>query len=302
MEIKESFASRIKEEISQYEFSLEEKRALLASFSKINGHLKFSNGKQLLELSTENSRIAKSLYTFIKDLYGVNVSFAYTKGMNLSKRVKYHVLVNEPDYVLGDLEVDLFDDVIPKNQVANADLFSAYVSGAFLACGSVNDPISSNYHLEFSFLSSSFAKAFVRLLSKYSNGKFNFKLASRRKQTVVYVKKSETIADFLIFLKASNGTLEYENIRVDRDFSNIGNRLSNLDGANMAKTLKASQRQVEEINYFVAKGGFDYFKNPKVKILMKLRLDNPDASLEELRDLLSTEIASSVSKSNINHK
>jgi DNA-binding protein WhiA len=41
--------------------------------------------------------------------------------------------------------------------------------------------------------------------------------------------------------------------------------------------------------------------NLKLRALMELRLAHPDASLEELAELLSEELASSVSKSNVNH-
>ncbi|OPZ32938.1 MAG: putative sporulation transcription regulator WhiA [Tenericutes bacterium ADurb.BinA155] len=67
------------------------------------------------------------------------------------------------------------------------------------------------------------------------------------------------------------------------------------------KTLSAGKRQKEEIQYFVNTIGWDRIDNPKLKALMKLRLDHEDATLDELADLLSEELTSSVSKSNINH-
>jgi len=301
METVESFASRVKEEIASVAWEDEQIRSLLSAFCKINGHYRYSNGKSLLEISSENSKVAKSLYVFIKKIYGVNVSFAYTKGINLNKKVKYHILCEEPDYILGDLEVDFFNEKIPHNAIATNELLAAYISGAFMCCGSVNNPTSSNYHLEFSFSSETYARWFSKLVNRATFGKLDAKIIKRRNNFVVYLKKSDQIADLIILMKATESALEYENIRVDRDFSNIGNRLLNLDSANLKKTMEASKRQVEEIKYFVEEIGWDSVTNPKLKILMKLRLEHEDATLEELREMLSDELASEVSKSNINH-
>ena len=105
----------------------------------------------------------------------------------------------------------------------------------------------------------------------------------------------------MILLNAKSCCLEFENVRVERDFANVTNRLSNLDTANYAKTLKSSEIQVEQIHYFVKKLGWDGIGNEKLKALMKLRLEHPDASLNELAHLLSEELNTTVSRSNINH-
>ena len=88
---------------------------------------------------------------------------------------------------------------------------------------------------------------------------------------------------------------------MDRDFANIGNRLSNLDKANDNKKSKASERQTKEILWLKEKGILDEMENAKISIVADLRLANPSASMEEIAELLSEEIASEVSKSNVNH-
>ena len=65
--------------------------------------------------------------------------------------------------------------------------------------------------------------------------------------------------------------------------------------------MSAAQRQLEEIHYFEEHGGLSQFRNPKIEALMNLRLTHEDASLDELAELLSDELASTVSKSNVNH-
>ena len=143
-----SFAFDVKTEIAGKDIPDAEKRSMLSAFARINGSLRLSSGRQELDLATESAPIAKMLYTHVRALYGVGERFSYSKGIGFSKRTKYHCLIEEPDMILGDLEVDYFSAKIPHNVVASSEQEAAYLAGAFLACGSVSAPSSSNYHLE----------------------------------------------------------------------------------------------------------------------------------------------------------
>ena len=99
----------------------------------------------------------------------------------------------------------------------------------------------------------------------------------------------------------TNATLEFENIRIDREFSSIGNRLQNLDSANYAKTADAAIRQIEDIKLIDEIFGIENIQNKKQKELMKLRLHHEDYSLIELANELSKITGNQVSKSNISH-
>jgi DNA-binding protein WhiA len=297
-----SFAATVKAESASAVRTDEEKRSFLSSFVKINGRLHKSGGKSVLELTSESIVIAKCVAQYVHDLYGLEARFAYTRSAGFLKRVLYHVLVeSEADDLLNDLGIDLLEGKLPSFALQSTEKAAAYLAGAFLASGSVNDPRSTNYHLEIAVGDASYARWFLHMWRLISAHHFSAKSVLRRGKTILYLKKSEEISDFLVLIGAQESCLQYEDIRVDRDFKNIGNRLQNLDTANMGKTLKASQRQVEEIQYFVSVLGYDRIDNPKLKALMKLRLDHPDATLDELARLLSEELASEVSKSNVNH-
>lgn len=297
-----SFAERVKEESARSLRSDEEKRSLLSSFIRLNGYLSIGEGNKRLDISSESSSIAKAIYQYIHDLYGVSARFAYTRSAGFLKRIVFHVLIEEePEDILNDLGIDFFSIENPKNLVANAEQTIAYLTGAFLAKGSVNNPKSSSYHLEFSFSDQLFAKWIQRLLVHYQHRQFNAKIAERRNRYVVYIKRSDEISDLLILFKAKDSCLEFENVRVERDFSNVTNRLANLDAANYSKTAKSSEEQIKEINYFVARLGWDGIENEKLRTLMKLRLEHQDASLSELAHLLSNELNTTISRSNVNH-
>lgn len=297
-----SFAQMVKEESASSPRNDEEKRSLLSSFVRQNGYLSLKGSKQGLSLSSESAAIAKVIYQYLHDLYGAEVRFAYTRSAGFLKRIVYHILVDEgAEDILNDLGVDFFAPSFPKNLLATSEQAASYLSGAFLAGGSVNDPQSSNYHLEIALSDPSYAKELQKAWNKVANHQFNAKIVTRRKQVVVYLKKSDQISDFLILIGAKEACLHFENVRVDRDFANIDNRLQNLDTANYGKTQKAAERQIAEIHYFVDLLGYDKIENPKLRALMKIRLEHEDASLEELAKLLSEELNTTISRSNVNH-
>lgn len=297
-----TFSKKVKEESSRAERSDEEKRSLLSSFIRLNGYLSIKEGVKRLDVSSESSSIAKAIYQYIHDLYGVSARFAYTRSAGFLKRIVYHVLIEtEPEDILNDLGIDFFSIENPKFLVLDVTQTCAYLTGAFLAKGSVNDPKSSSYHLEFSFADQNFAKWILKLLTRYQSRSFNAKMVERRGRFVVYLKRGDEISDFLIMLKAKDSCLEFENVRVERDFTNNTNRLNNLDTANYQKTIKSSEEQVMQIKYFVAALGWEGIENEKLRTLMKLRLEHQDASLNELAHLLSSELNTTISRSNINH-
>ena len=301
MQAKVSFTQKVKEEITTLPFSDEHVRALLSSFIRINGSLSYSEGKSRIILRTENAKIAKYIYHMIDRLYGIVPKFAYSKTMNFKKKLSYSVIGEEGEYLVGDLEINFLDGKIAKNIVSNDDMISGYVAGAFLASGSVNSPKNSNYHLEISLNNENYAKWFSKLLLRYKATEFSPKVIKRRNSYVVYLKKSQQVVDFLSMMGATNATLEFENIRIDREFSSIGNRLQNLDSANYSKTTNAAEKQLEDIRIIDKVLGIDNVQNKKQKLLMKIRLEHDDYSLLELANELSNELGEPVSKSNINH-
>ena len=301
MQAKVSFTQKVKEELCTIPFSDEHLRAFLAAFIKVNGHLTFSNGKSMIVCKTENAKIARFIYHSIDRIYGLTPRFSYSKEMNFKKRVTYSVVIDEGDFIIGDLEISFLEGKISKNIVCNDDMISGYVSGAFLASGSVNSPKNSNYHLEISLNDESYAKWFSKLLYKYKGTEFTPKVVLRRSNYVVYLKKAQQVADFLSMIGCVDKTLEFENIRIDREFSSIGNRLQNLDSANYEKTTSASKKQIKDIMIIDKVLGIKNVQNKKQQLLMKLRLEHDDFTLFELAQEMTKELGEEISKSNINH-
>lgn len=298
-----SFTLECKEEIATSEFPFLEPFSLLSGFAWTSGDLKISSNKEILDLSSSSAQVAKCLYKCLSIKNINNARFSYTKGVGFAKKVRFHCLVDFTNDLKTELELDFFSDEFPVNNVETKDKAAAFVCGAFLAGGSVSNPISSNYHFEIATTSEHFAKYLCKVINRHFVRKSSCKVAKRKNQFIVYIKKSDVISEMLIFIGATASSLKFEEVRINRDFSNIYNRYANLDCANLNKTVKAGEKQVEQITFIDQKVGLENFAkgNYKLLILMKLRLAHQEASLNELASMLSEELACTVSKSNVNH-
>ena len=300
---KNSFTSQVKEELVSNAYpSGDRLRALLSAYIRINGSLVFRHKKTLLQLSTENAKIGRFVFETINEIYQANAELIVKEKRNLDKSKIYIIEISDAsEAIMDDLEISFLEGKISKNIVKNDDTISGYLIGAFLAAGSVNSPMTSNYHLEIALNNENYAKWLAKLFAKYKNSNIEPKIAHRRDEYVIYFKKSDQISNFLIMIGAVSSCLEFEDIRANRDLMNNANRLTNMDTANMKKTIETGSRQAEEIALIDQLLGIDNITNLKERELCKLRLSNEAASLQELAGLLSNKFKKPITKSNVNH-
>ena len=303
MRSKSSFTSKVKEELVTNSYpSSDRLRALLSAYIRINGSLVFRHKSTLLQLNMESAKIAQFIYKNINDIYKTNAELIVKERNNFNKSKSYMIEIDESsEEIMSDLEISFLEGKISKNIVKNDDTISGYLAGAFLAAGSVNSPVTSNYHLEIALNSENYAKWLAKLFARYKNSNIEPKIATRRDQYVLYFKKSDQISNFLIMIGAVSSCLEFEDVRADRDLNNSYNRLTNMDTANMKRTIETGKRQAEEIRVIDKYLGIDNLGNIKERELCHLRLENEAASLQELADLMSEKFKKTITKSNINH-
>ena len=303
MRSKNSFTSQVKEELVSNAYPSNDRlRALLSAYIRINGSLVFRHKRTLLQLNMENAKIAQFIYRNINDIYNTKADLIVKEKKNFSQSKSYMIEIDESsEEIMDDLEISFMEGKISKNIVKNDDTISGYLAGAFLAAGSVNSPVTSNYHLEIALNSENYAKWLAKLFAKYKNSNIEPKITTRRDQYVLYFKKSDQISNFLIMRGAVSSCLEFEDVRADRDLNNSYNRLTNMDTANMKRTIETGQRQAEEIRIIDQYLGIDNLGNIKERELCHLRLENETASLQELADMMSEKFKKTITKSNINH-
>ncbi|MBE6136486.1 MAG: DNA-binding protein WhiA [Erysipelotrichaceae bacterium] len=296
---KTSFAKVVKDEIVSSDLASEaKKKAFLSAYIKINGSVIFRNKKSVLLLKFTDAKVAKFLYSLLLEIYRCDAHLSY---VNKNKSRHYNVEVEDADELIDDLGISFLEGKISKDIVYDDDTIAGYLAGVFLSTGSVNSPETSNYHLEMSLNNENYAKWLLHLFPKYSHTNIEPRLIKRRDKYVIYIKKSDQIADFLLLVGAVSACMDFENVRIDRDFVNNANRLTNLDTANMSKTVKSGKRQQEEIKFLIDKYGLENLGNQKVQLVIKYRLEMMSAPLEEIASLVSMDLNTHVSKSNINH-
>ena len=293
-----SFATEVKNELCFLDYSDKDLIALLSGFVRNN----YSIVDGCLVLSTENAKIARLLFTTFKRIYDVDVIINQGSINNFKKKNSYNVVVaDKMSFILNDLMIIDYDGneiFIDDIFLFNEDLKRDYLRGCFLASGSVNDPKTSRYHLEF-------------LVDKFVDAKFisyllglfyiNSKIIERDKGYMVYVKEAEKIGDFLRLISANKSVMYYEDIRIYRDHKNMTNRLNNCEQANVDKIIDASSKQIEDINIIVDKLGIDLVDD-KLKNVIIYRLKYPEVSLSELSEIMSYETSKSITKSGLSHR
>lgn len=299
--VKRSFTTHVKEEVSSNEYyDINAKKALLSGFIRVNGVLTFRQKESLLTLSSENTKVIKFIYQLILDLYQSKIHISFNKKNKTS--TTYYVNVDSHvDDILTDLDVSYLEGKISKKIVYDDITIAHYLAGVFLASGSVNSPETSNYHLELSLNNENYAKWLSHLFPRYKNNKIEPRIIKRRNRYVLYFKKSDQIADFLVMIGAMSSAMDFENYRIDRDYMNNSNRLLNLDTANMAKTVEAGKRQAQEIKYLVKKYDITYLGNYKTQLVASIRMEYISKPLDVIASEVSETLGVTVTKSNVNH-
>ncbi len=293
-----SFTTRIKNEICNNYDNLNAARSELSAILRNS----YDKENKVLSILTENSTVCKHIYTLFKEIYNINVKIEY-KSTLFSKNRLYMIIVNDKlDLILKDLEVISENNqykVTPSLYFLDVeDEKRAYLKGFFLMSGSINDPKTSMYHLEFSINYKEEADFISELLNEFN---LNSKVIARDKGYMVYLKEAEKIGDFLRIINASNAVMYYEDIRIYRDHKNMTNRLNNCEQANFEKSMISSEKQIEDINLIIEKIGLDGL-DEKLESVATYRLKYPDISLQELSEIMTYETGKVITKSGLNHR
>lgn len=208
--------------------------------------------------------------------------------INELKEITYE---NE-DILLEDKFINNLENM-EKINIQEELAIKALVRGIFLGSGTVNNP-ENKYHLEMIFNNSKNAKVIKKVLEKMQ---IQIKEMQRKKGYSLYIKEGEEISKFLAFIGANSAVLKFEEIRVIRDMKNNINRKVNCETANLSKTINAAVKQIEAIKKLQKEGKFENLSE-NLKEIANLRLENPDASLIELSQMLKNPIG----KSGVNHR
>ena len=289
-----SFSGQIKEELAQVISSPRHcQLAELAALVQFCGHIE-EDGSLLVQ--SENPLVIRKCFTLLKKTFKIE---AVAKSQMQTQNYRLFVTGEDAFRVLEALKIcdtaghlmmrHLTDPVLIKNSCCKR----AYLRGCYMAVGSMSDPYKS-YHLELVCGLQAQAEQLLKILHDFS---LDAKMIVRKKYYVVYMKEGENIADFLNITEAHKALMEFENTRIYKGMRNMVNRKVNCEAANITKTVNAATRQVEDIRLIREKMGLEGLPEP-LRQMAYVRLENPQASLGELGNLLDPPVG----KSGVNHR
>jgi cell division protein WhiA len=295
-----SFTSATKKELTRIESDTCCQRAELSALARMNGVMQIARQRIVLDITTENAAIARRTYALIKDLYQLQAEVLVRKKVRLKKNNVYLVRLSvRAEEILRDLRIlgegfervkGIAPDLIEKNCCKRA-----YLRGAFLAGGSVNNPDSGSYHLEIISTYHDHSEALCRLMNRF---RLHAKIIERKKGFVVYIKEGDKIGELLNIIGAHQSLLRFEDVRIMKDMRNSVNRLVNCETANLNKTIQAAMRQIDNIQLIDREIGLNNLPQ-RLREIAEVRLQHPDITLTELGQMLP---GGKVSKSAVNHR
>ncbi len=287
-----SFTTEVKNEVSKLEFSsvenIAELSALISLASEINNTIK---------ITTENASVARKIFYTIKTIFDINIKITVRKGFNFQKKYLYILEITKNITNILDT-LGIKNGITEKYIYDDEETLRAYLRGAFLGCGSINDPKKSRYHLEFIINEKNKAEKINNLLNSCNLAS---KILKRDNRYMVYIKGAEKISDFLRLISATNALLYYEDIRIYRDHKNMTNRLNNCEQANIDKMIISAQNEIKLIQKLKDKDMFDLL-DEKDQLIANYRLKYPESSLQELSEIISIETPTKLTKSGIYHR
>lgn len=274
-----SFSGEVKEELARHISSARHCQiAELAAIMNFCGQYgKDSRGNITIGFQSENEAVVRKGFTLLKKTYNIetDVPLREEELSNLLQK-------------LGNSEEPV-SWVLLKNSCCKR----AFLRGAFLSVGSISDP-AKGYHLEFDCTDMKKAEQLQRLMASFE---IESKIIPRKKYFVVYLKEGAGIVDLLNVCEAPVSLMNLENLRILKEMRNSVNRRVNCETANIAKTVNAAARQVEDIEFLKKNYGFENLSE-NLREMAEVRLENPDAPLKELGDYFTPPIG----KSGVNHR
>ena len=295
-----SFASNVRAEIAR-ELCREEccARAELAAALLAPGAISYRFGNRnpyLLSITSAEAASVRHYFQLLKRFFGVVAQIRTLQSSTLGGLTRYQLLIPEEDSLKLLQSVGIYDENEPfgKRSAPTAEIVKfdcckkAFVKSAFMLCGAMANP-EIEYHIEIDAQDEELADC---ILECVENFEIHGKKTCRNSKYVVYLKRSDDVADLLTLIGASQAVLDVYNVRIKKGVSNRVNRQMNCDSSNINRATETAVRQVEDIRYIDAEIGLDKLPKP-LREIANVRLQNEAAPLAALGELLEKPLGKS---------
>jgi DNA-binding protein WhiA len=239
-------------------------------------------GAIALHLDLAGSAIARRGFALLADLRVHAEIRTYTRHA-FDRGTRYQLHVAGDDSALSILEeAGVLDaehrplDRPPGRVVARDCCRGAYLRGAFLGGGSLSGPRSPHLEVRTPTLAGA---SFVRSVASAQG--VRLKIVRRASHTTAYAKGWEEIEGYLVASGAIDSVLALEERSVVAEMRAEANRLANADHANLVRTARAAQVQLEAARQLRARDELMSLPD-RLREAADLRLRHPELSLREL--------------------
>lgn len=294
-----SFSTDVKDELSQLKMeSAEAQMYELEAMLRLSSEITIEQSGIGVSFQTTNALVAKRFLALLKSYIQCDVDIASKKVNKLNQTNMYYIAIKTMSEAVIE-EFGLLTNSKNHSDIESDDLFiTSYLRGAFLVKGSVNSPASSNYHLEI-YTTSADESVFIQGLMNHFD--LDAKITKRRDSYVIYIKSIDAIKDLLRIMGSVEQAFKIEESQIEREISTNIQRKLNIEVANDAKAMGAANEQLKYIRYLEYNYPLEKLDG-RLLLIMKVRKQNPEASLNELIEILNNKYGENITKSGLNHR
>ena len=199
-----TFSGRTKEELSNHwstarHCQIAEVAAIISMCGKVSID---SRERYSVKVRTENVSVARKYFTLLKKTFNIETETFVSRNRS-TENVSYTTIIKSHEDAMKVLQASKLIDAegeiteeysVVKNLVVQRGCCKrAFIRGAFLAAGSVNNPEKS-YHIEIVCTSESKAEQIKDIINSFG---LESKVINRKKSYVVYLKEGAQIVDLL---------------------------------------------------------------------------------------------------------
>lgn len=281
-----SYTSKVKNEIvRKIDIDIVEKYSEIRAIILLKNSLKGND----IELKFENREMAERIFLFLKELSQLKISIKYSKSKKFGEHNVYILYIPSQPGLKRFINEVLSYSV--KENEKEINRVKGFVRGVFLGSGYIKSP-EKEYALDFFIDNEKLAEELFEVLLKLNKRVYK---TIKRNKSLVYMRNAEDIMDIIVLIGSIKAFYSYEETTIIKELKNKTIREMNWEVANETKTLDTARKQIKMINYIDEKIGLKEL-TPVLEEVAVLRLENQEASLQELGELIG------ISKSGIRNR
>jgi len=239
-------------------------------------------GEIALHLDVSSSAVARRAFSLLREV-GVRSEIRTYPRRAFDRGTRYQLQVGGREEALDALvEAGVLDrrhaplERPPRRVIRRRCCRGAYLRGALVGGGSLSGPRSP--HLELRATSVEGAN-FLRSVAAADDVPLG--VLDRGRHAVAYAKSLDTIETLLVLAGATDTVLAWEERAVVAAARAEANRLANADHANLVRTSRAAQTQVDAVRALQRAGSLGTLPE-RLHEVARLRLRHPTLPLREL--------------------